>query len=316
MRTLIVGTGVIGVIYGWALSEAGEEVTHFVRPGRTGMCAGGVELDLLDEREGHPDDLVTTYRLSCIEDVSPDDAIELVIVPTNSYQAEAALRQLAPRCGDATFLVFAANWEGTGFIDRHLPHDRYLLGYPDGGGTQRDELYWTNLGPEVHLGKVEGGSDERLAAVSALFAGADMEPDVQDQILHWLWVHNALAVGLWAGFPKHDDMEAMLRDRALLREGFLSTRELLELCRRRGADIKKYPDARYMSWPLWLLIPIFRRLYRKNESMQRYTAHAAESLAEAKYNHDQMRATARALGFDMPHTDAFAVYLDDVLIPD
>ena len=37
MKTLIVGTGVIGVIYGWALTEAGMDVTHFVRKGKKGQ---------------------------------------------------------------------------------------------------------------------------------------------------------------------------------------------------------------------------------------------------------------------------------------
>lgn len=34
MKTLIVGTGIIGIIYGWALSHTGVDVTHFVRKGR------------------------------------------------------------------------------------------------------------------------------------------------------------------------------------------------------------------------------------------------------------------------------------------
>jgi hypothetical protein len=54
-------------------------------------------------------------------------------------------------------------------------------------------------------------------------------PDLQDGILGWLWVHNALALGLWPGYGKYRDLERMLRDRALLREGFLVTRELLGL---------------------------------------------------------------------------------------
>jgi 2-dehydropantoate 2-reductase len=36
MKTLIIGTGIIGVLYGWALSQAGEDVTHFVRKGKGG----------------------------------------------------------------------------------------------------------------------------------------------------------------------------------------------------------------------------------------------------------------------------------------
>jgi pyruvate/2-oxoglutarate dehydrogenase complex dihydrolipoamide dehydrogenase (E3) component len=34
MKLLIVGAGIIGSIYGWALAEAGHDVTHLVRPGK------------------------------------------------------------------------------------------------------------------------------------------------------------------------------------------------------------------------------------------------------------------------------------------
>jgi 2-dehydropantoate 2-reductase len=54
MKTLIVGAGIIGTVYGWALSEAGIDVTHFVRPGRKQLLQDGVALDVLDERKGHP----------------------------------------------------------------------------------------------------------------------------------------------------------------------------------------------------------------------------------------------------------------------
>ena len=36
MKTLIVGMGVIGGIYGWMLQKSDVDVTHFVRPGKTG----------------------------------------------------------------------------------------------------------------------------------------------------------------------------------------------------------------------------------------------------------------------------------------
>jgi 2-dehydropantoate 2-reductase len=52
MKTLIVGTGIIGVVYGWALSEAGVDVTHFVRNGKADQFRDAVTLDVLDERKG------------------------------------------------------------------------------------------------------------------------------------------------------------------------------------------------------------------------------------------------------------------------
>jgi hypothetical protein len=47
---------------------------------------------------------------------------------------------------------FPAIGDGLAAYDAILPRERYLLGYPDGGGTVKDGLYWTNLGAEVHLG--------------------------------------------------------------------------------------------------------------------------------------------------------------------
>src|ERR1044071_1369480 len=93
MKTLIVGTGIIGVIYGWALAGAGIDVTHFVRKGKKDQFRDGVNLDLLDERKGHLKYNVTKYAIQCVEEISPDDGYELIIVPTNMHQTEDADRK-------------------------------------------------------------------------------------------------------------------------------------------------------------------------------------------------------------------------------
>ena len=236
MKTLIVGTGIIGVIYGWALSEARIDVTHFVRKGRKEQFKDGVTLDLLDERKGHPKNSVNKYALKCVEELAPSDGYDLIIVPTNVHQIENALKMLIPVSGQAVFLVFSGNWEGTAFIDRLLPRERYLLGYADGGGTIRDNVYWTNLGGEVHLGKVDDKSTEQLEKVKAVFAQADIQADVQENMVHWLWQHIAGVVGFSAGFAKYRDLQEYLKDNELLRQCILSTKELYELCRLRGVD--------------------------------------------------------------------------------
>ncbi len=313
MKTLIVGTGVIGVIYGWALSAAGVDVTHYVRKGKREKFKEGVTLDLLDERKGYPKKNIVKYALKCVEDVSPSDGYEFIIVPTNSYQTEEVVKTLAPVSGNAIFFIFAANWEGADFIDRLLPRERYLMGYPDGGGTIRDGAYWTNLGGEVHLGEVDGQPTDKLEKVKSLFARADIQPDVQDNILHWLWLHNAMSIGIWAGFAKYRDVKTFLKDKELLRECYASTKELLELCKRRGVDLKKYPEIGAFNLPTWLFIPLFRWLYTYNQAMQRFTAHAADSLQEARENYKNIMRTADEFSFDMPHTKAVGSYLSKAI---
>ena len=244
MKTLIVGTGIIGVIYGWALFQSGLDVTHFVRSSRKEEFKDGVVLDLLDERKGHPKYNVTKYALKCIEEISPSDSYELIIIPTSMHQTEAALKTLVPLSGQAIFLILSGNWDGTDFIDQLLPRERYLLGYADAGGTVRsDGVYWTNLGAEIHIGMLESGSIEKFEQVKKLFAKADIKSDVQENIVHWIWQHVAGSVGYATGFAKHREMEPYLEDKALLRQCTLATLELFKLCQLRGVDLKKFPTA-------------------------------------------------------------------------
>jgi ketopantoate reductase len=97
-----------------------------------------VILDLLDERKGYPPKATHAYPIRCVEAISPVDSYEVVIVPTDAQQVEDALRTLAAVSEDATLLIFSGNWSGLAGYDAILPRGRYLLRYPDGGGTIRD----------------------------------------------------------------------------------------------------------------------------------------------------------------------------------
>lgn len=315
MKTLIVGTGVIGTIYGWALSEAGVDVTHFVRQGRAKQFAQGVKLDVLDERKGFEPNQLTQYALKCVETVEPADGFELVIVPVNVFQLEEALKTIVPCVGSQTlFLTMTSNWDGTAVMDRYLSRDRYLLGYADAGGTIRDGLYWTNLGPEVHLGIPEGQNAAKWEQVKALFEKTGMKPDIQKNMLHWLWVHNASAVGFAAGYAKHRDFREYLKDWNLLKTCLHATRELLVLCEKRGIKLEDYPEISYMDWPDFLVLGIMRWMFATNKSMQRYTAHASStgSLRETRSNFEAMMRTAEEMQLDVPALRALQIYLENI----
>jgi 2-dehydropantoate 2-reductase len=315
MKTLIVGRGVIGTIYGWALAEAGVDVTHYVRPGKFSAAVETIELDLLDERKSHKAENRTRYAMRCVDAVKPEDGYELVILPVNADQLSGALSTLIPACGNATFLTMTSNWDGTGVLDAWLPKNCYLLGYADGGGTIRgDGVYWTNLGAEVHLGCVDGTNTAKLEQVKALFEKADMKPDMQPDMLHWLWVHNASATGFAAGYARHNKMKDYLNDSDLLKTCIEATRELLTLCEKRGINLKDYPEISFMSWPTWLVMTVMRWMYTTNKSMQRYTAHAASigSLRETKTNYEAMLCTAREMNVDVPALKSLGVYLQNI----
>lgn len=311
MNVLIVGTGVIGTLYGWALYEGGHQVTHLVRKGKRANLREGIRMDILDERKGHPKNQVTTYRPKCIETLQGTESFDWIILPTNVYQTVQALKDIIPLSGDGMFLILSSNWTGTEEFDALLPANRYVLGYPDGGGTFRNGLLWGNIGGEIHLAEYdsEGQKSAKLQQLIEMFAAADIKPDLQRSMLHWLWLHNAMSTALWAGFAKYKEVRPFLKDRALLKQCFEATKECLELCRQRGVDLNSYPEIATFKMPKWIFVIAIRFLYTYNKSMQRFTAHAADSLEEMRVHYGAMLDSAQQMNVSMPAYEQLQQYV-------
>ncbi|MFN8468366.1 MAG: hypothetical protein U0X20_22605 [Caldilineaceae bacterium] len=88
-----------------------------------------------------------------------------------------------------------------------------------------------------------------------------------------------------------------------------AARELLDLCRLRGIDLKQYSETGTFRIPAWLFVILLRWLWTHNESMQRFTAHGADSMQEARALYAQVIQTADELGFAMPKLKAVSAYL-------
>jgi ketopantoate reductase len=302
MKILVVGTGVIGTIYGWALYEAGIDVTHLVRTLKPDILQKGVNIDILDERKGFKKYNQTNYQLKIIDNLDNMGDFDLVIVPTNWYQTEAALNSIVPKCKKSFFYLLTSNWTGTEMFDRVITKDKYILGYPDGGGTIKEDLYWTNIGPEIHVAKPNEDNVQGFELIKEVFAKASIKPDVQENMLHWLWVHNAGSTAISLAFQKYKNADKYLTDKNLLKKSFLATRECLDLCEKRGAYSNKYPEISAFKLPMWLLIPMFKFNFRHNESMKRYTAHGESMpIADIASNYYDILNTAKELNFSMPN---------------
>ena len=135
MRVLVVGAGIIGSIYGWAVAQSGHDVVHLVRSGKAAALRQGLMLDMFDLRKGHKRNIRGLYKLNAVETLSATDAFELVIVPVKHYALVNTLREIAPRAGSAEFLLLTQNWSGTIDIDPLLPRARYVYGDAKAGGT-------------------------------------------------------------------------------------------------------------------------------------------------------------------------------------
>ena len=305
MKTLIIGRGVVGTIYGWALSKAGIDVTHVVR--KEGLPSTDT-LDLLDLRPGYPKNTRVTYAAKTVGQISPLDDFDLAIVATKHYQAAEAIRQYLPGAPGATFLLFTANWDGTEEIDRLLPRSSILWGYSAAsGGPDAERILIATVNPTVRFGMLQGSDPEKFKAVTELFQRAGFTLDIKPNIIEWLWVHHAINAGgigicLWAG-----GIAEATRSFRTLRLGTLATREALKVVAARGVDLKYYPDAKsILNMPAWLagLAAIYAiRFTEKGRRLLR-ASHFAYSPEEMKRYYFDVLNTGENLGVAMPRLSA------------
>ena len=307
MKTLVIGLGNIGTIYGWALCCAGIDVTHVVRRGQGKMFEGGIELDVLDLRKGYPETQQTVYHPTVMEEVSPADGYELVILPTKGDQLADAVRQYRDLAPHATFLLFGANWEGPGEIDALLPRSRYLWGLAAANGSRVGDVLFVNMRDDYRIGKFEGISREKLQAVIELFGKAGLKADSKENIIEWLWIHYAINGGLVGTALYAGGIKELVNDPALMIFMVYAVRDALKVLEKRGVDVNSYEDTKpYLQ-----------------ERIDEFTGNYADSVANTNYgqrviksghfnsNPDEMRQfyldvlkSGEQLGVYIPHLRA------------
>jgi 2-dehydropantoate 2-reductase len=309
MRVLVVGAGVIGTIYGWALSASGHHVVHLLRCGRAADLCDGLAVDLFDKRKGHKRNFRGLYKLKAVESLSPSNTFELIVVPTKHYALEQTLREIAPNAGSADFLLLSQNWRGAEGIDAILPRSRYAYGDAKAGGTFSERGLVATLSA-LDIGSPEGQPSALAKKAASLFASSDIKTNLHADMLHYLWIQYAITGGLWAALIHAGSFEATLSNDNAGRAAFEAARECLEVVRRRGVVLSQYPEAApFLSNSalrkqiyLWIMAWMLRH----DEYTKRCSAHAFGDPVEVKTFYDDLILTAHQLGVSTRLMDRYA----------
>lgn len=315
MKILVVGTGIIGSIFGWALTEGGHEVTHFVRKGKVAQFADGMKIDMLDNRKGNKN-YIGTYTIKVTEKLAPSDGFDVVIVPTKPYQLVDALKQTVPLTGDADYLLLTQNWNGTAEIDAVLPQSRYIFGDAHAGGVFKDGVLVAVIMNDIVLGQVDGKQDVILKKFVALFESIQMKAVIPESILHYIWVQYAINAGLWTGLVRVGDLQKLLGDTTNGLLSMQSVQECLKVVTKRGIDLKKYPESQMFmrsGSKIGAYIAGFtvRMMFKFNQSVQRASAHGLGDPLEIKDAYNKLLQTGSELGVDMPITKSFQADMEE-----
>jgi len=308
MRILVIGAGIIGTIYGWALARGDHEVVHLVRPGRGADLREGLALDIYKRGQLSKRSIRTQYLLHAVETLS-ETTIDLVIVPVKHYGLLPTLRDVVPKIGAAEFLLLTQNWHGSAEIDVILPRTRYIYGDAKAGGSFSDGKLVAALSA-IDLGPAEGDGSPLAAKAASLFSSAGIAARLHANMLHYLWVQYAITAGMWAALIGAGSFEALLSHRDATDKAQAAVRECLAVAKQRGVALAQYPETRPFLTNSALARRIYfwlaRRMFRKDEYTRRSSAHAFGDAVEVKTFYDDLVGTGRELGIAMPVMASYA----------
>ena len=240
---------------------------------------------------------------------------ELVIVPTKHTQLISALKQIYPNLKNAKFLIFCAHWGDLQDIDAVIPRDQYILGYPASSGGYEDDKMVVNIRRDYRIGDVDDTHGELLKTIITLFASADFVPDIKDNMLEWLWVHHAINGGTIGSMIYAGGFDAIKRNDSNFAKIFhAATLEAIEVLKRRGVSVEKYPDIQaFLKQTPAQVLECYRKLFVDTPIGQRSmrAGHHKHSAEEMKQYYTDVLTTGKELGVLIPTLCSYERQIND-----
>lgn len=311
MRICIVGTGVIGSLYGQLFAEYEHDVTHLVRPGSGSRLAEGMLVDLLDCRGAAPERHIINYRPQVIEALDPERPFDVILVSVRHDQLASVLPVLAEGAGTADIVFFNNLWTNFEPIDALL-EGRYCWGFPGGGGGFVDGRLEAALLDEVVLGDPNGTMSARMYRLIRLFETSGLYVSTPDNILDWLWVHFVVEAGFAGTAIGSGGVEGLLSGVDRMAVAIGAIRDGLAVAEARGVQIPTRPEAQMYFAPEYRVATSMYDLLREDTAMQRIL-HRHISSADVRRIYKDLISTARALDVSVPVLERLAASVEPQL---
>ena len=307
MKILIYGAGVIGCTYGWQLAKAGHDVTLLVRKEQKQLIdEQGIHIICQDFRSGIKNTVDTVFRPHVVDGLDARNDFEYIIVATNKIQLPDVLPVLGVSAGKAHVMFFQNNWDCFDEIACFLKPEQYFFGFPFmvGGGREANEIRCVISGMKYShtpIGEVDGEMTPRVRKMVQALDEAHLKPVLSRQILLWIITHYAAAAGLTAGILSAGSAARFVNDSATIRTTIRAIREGFSICLKRGYDAKEEKANKLYQLPLFLSVPITRKVYG-NEALQlMFDGHVSHSPKEVRQMIEDMIAYGIKYDIATPH---------------
>lgn len=269
MKIAVFGAGAIGTIYGYVLAKAGNQVVHYVRAQRAEQLRNGLRVSILDGRDQkNAKKIDDVYEIRTTTDFAAVRDFDVILVSIKHCSLQGALKVIQENGVTGDVIFFNGLWEEYSSLDRYIPREKYLWGYPVAGGNidyDHAKLEGALL-DHIILNETDGKQTQRLANICAAFQDAGIQVEKPENVLHWIWVHMAINAGVISTCLKVGSARAFMGRAKALREGILTMREALKVVQARGVAMEDYrQETRMYYLPTLFSSHLFKAYFARNE---------------------------------------------------
>lgn len=306
MKILIYGASVVGCTYGWQLSKAGYDITVLVRKGQKELIQKeGIHLFCSDFRGGSRKDMDFLFTPTVIDELSPNNDFDYILISVNKLQLLSVLPVLSKSAGKANVVFFQNNWDAFVEIDKYLTPEQYFFAFPFmvGGGKDEKGIHCAISGlkhSNTPLGEKDGKRTPRVERLAMALNKANLKPVISNQMLVWLITHYAVAAGLSAGIMSAGSARNFIKNTAIIKTTIMAIHEGLTICKRMDVNPKAEKANRLYLLPLFISVPIAKKIYSNDALQLMFDGHIHHSPAEIRQMVDDIINSGVRWGVDTP----------------
>jgi len=238
MKTVIIGAGAMGSLFGGLLSISGQEVwlVDVWKEHINTICSKGLTI----EKKG------TTQNISvkATIDLKSIGKADLVLFFVKTYHTEKAVTDsLTLEKEDTLFLTLQNGLRNEETICKQVDREKVILGVTGQGATLLGPGHIRHAGwGKTHVGELDGKVTDRINQVVQMFRNAGIETDVSSRIHDLVWEKLFVNVGINALAAITGLKNGQILDYPeTLRLMETLVNEAIEVARRKGIRIEGNP---------------------------------------------------------------------------
>ena len=244
MKIAVLGLGVIGTTYAYALQQSGHDTYHIIREGK--QIPPSIPIHLLDGRYAPKGEEKDGEYI--VKPASEHEEYDFILISVASGKLEAAIQTLNDRDLKGTVILFCNFWNERKDVEEILGDYNYVTAFPTAGGKMENNGRLNCvLFDHIMLESREKAKITNYDDLLSLLDSADIKQEVPYDMFEWIWVHMAINAGVTSTAAREgriDDPNRLARelmsDSKALTMAVKCIRETLKTVSARGVDLKKY----------------------------------------------------------------------------